>query len=251
MSDIDMSDSTLEPFDYLLKLAPEFFGSRLRPARLGDIEHLQAKAMRPLPRYHRDFLHIAGGTPANSLDPFLNGRHFNIDAILGGYELLTQYDLMIPEQISIFSASEDIDQFQFLYQEHDDQSPLRLVTLDLDSGEFIPDELETLQNYLLDFAFAFRVAQLDHIRNFSPRGDRRAAPGLTLMHRMGLSPVFHLPPQQTCLEGGPWASVIFRDGSGHIASDDLQALLEICELLDEHAGMEIKPRPHRLIAPKQ
>ncbi len=236
---------------YLVALAPEFFGARIKPATQEEVDRLAAAAMRPLPPYHRDFLLAFGNTPTDAIDPFLNGRAFNIGALSRGYERLARCGANIPEDVSIFSAPEYLDEFEFLQSQDDREAQVLIGTVNFDSGEFFPDEVSVLEDHLLEFAFTFRIAQLDHVLDFVPRSDMSPDPGLQVMARMGLAPVFRLSAGVTCLEGGPWASVIFSDGSGHIASDDHRALLEICELLADQADMEIKPRPNPLTAPKR
>lgn len=237
---------------YLLEIAPQFFTESMKPATEAEIDALAKAAGRSLPSYHRELLRVLGRTQTDALNPFLNGRGFSIAELLSGYADLAEYGTQMPPQISLFSTSESFSEFLFLKQSDADigASPA-LGSLDLDSGEFVPHHIGTLAHYLVAFTFAFRLAQFDHLYSFSPRSHMKPEPALAVLHQMGLRPVFEIPQGRLCLEGNQFAAVVHSDGSGQVACEDPRALLDLCELLAEHADSETQPTPSRLVAPKR
>ena len=235
---------------YLREIAPDFFAAHMRPASPEDLAHLEVAASRTLPGYHRDMLLAMGHTPTDALNPFLNGRGFSIEELITGYADLAEYGANMSQQISLFSTADSFSEFLFLRQTEDSMGSPVLGSLDLDSGEFLPHHIGTLEHYLVSFAFAFRLAQFDHVRTFAPRRHSDPDPALAVLHRMGLAPVFEIAQGRTCMEGNQMAAVVHFDGSGQVASNDRRVLLDLCELLDDHADSESKPSPDRLVAPK-
>jgi hypothetical protein len=235
---------------YLMSLAPEHFGAGIEPATEEDLARLEAVAGRPIIGYHRQFLLTMGNTKPGALDPFLNGRVFNVDELCRAYPDLEGYGLGLAPEISIFSAPEAFGDFEFIRTHEDLAIEQEFGILDFETGRFLPDSVGTLENWVLKFAFTFRVGQLDHVRGFVPRRRWEPGPCLEVLARKNLGLVFEFPDGTRCYEGGPWAVVVHHDGSGHAASDDRVALLDLCGALEDLADTEIQPRP-RLAAPKR
>jgi hypothetical protein len=245
-----MDHASIERLErYLMNLAPGFFSDRIKPASEEDLARLEEAAGRSIVGYHREFLLTMGNTETGALDPFLNGRAFNVQELLRAYPDLHGYGLRLAPEISVFSAPESFADFEFI---RTSGPPFEQTVgmLDFETGRFIPDAFAPLEDYVLKFAFTFRVAQLDHVRAFSPRVPKERTRCCATLARKGLVPVFRFANDTECLEGGPWAAVVYHDGSGHVASDDRVALLDLCGVLEDEADMEIRPVP-KLFAPKR
>lgn len=235
---------------YLLSIAPEHFSAGIEPATEADIAALEATSGRPSLGYHRAFLLAMGNTPAGALDPFLNGRVFNIEALKVGYRDLAGSGLELPADLTLFSAPDSYSEFEFVRSRGAPDVEQEIGTLDFDSLEFTPERVGKLEDYVLKFAFTFRMGQFDHIRTFVPRSRWEPGPCQQVLAGKGMSPVFQFADGTTCYEGGPWAAVVYYDGSGDVASDDRAALFGLCGELEDLADCEIFPRP-RLEAPKR
>ena len=92
---------------YLHSLAPDYFGAGLEPATEADLARLEAAASKPVVGYHRAFLLAMGNTKPGAVDPFLNGRVFNIDELIRAYPDLVGYGLTVAPDIMATSSSSE------------------------------------------------------------------------------------------------------------------------------------------------
>lgn len=233
---------------YLHKIAPVFFEKRILPASEDDLQRLQEIAVRPLPKYHHDFLLAMGNTKQGVLDPFLNGRAFHIEMLIWGYQDLKDYGVCMPQEVSIFEASNNYSEYLFLKQNKNPKQPPEVGHLDFDKSEFYSHQNKSLEEYLLSFAFTFRIAQFEHIRAFQIKQQIALETCLAILQQMSFVPLFQIPFDRTCLEGPLGVVIVFSDGSGQLASHHLLSLNKICKALKSDVDISITLPPSRLFA---
>ena len=252
-----------ELLKYLMRLAPSFFSSRMRGASPEEIAELEKIANRHFCDSYRAFLSVMGRTPAQALNPFLNDRDFEIDTIKRAYEeareRVMEDGLFLPDSVIFFSASDILGENIFLRQPTKPDGDLEIGDLRWVTGEFIIWSNKTLENWLFSLSFWFRLAQLDHLREFcAPWSEKdqtwKGQPEryLEIMANLGFKIVFEFPNGFVCHERGDMAAIAHTAStSGDIACDDVKELERISAILADNLNLSLSYVPDRLRAPKK
>ena len=252
-------ESVREIFDYLRHLAPEFFGDRMRGASMEEIARLEDAAGTQLTESHREFLAAVGATPAQDLNPFLNDRDYCVETLLAAYAEFEDEGDRLPPGIVFFSSSEILGEYIFLrHTESLDMEP-EIGDINFETGEFISREVGRFESWLRWFAFVFRISQPEHQFELRPPWDETAGcwrgeadKCWRLLEGMGLRIIFSLDNGTRCADSGALVAIIYSDGSGRLAGDNLWDLWRVQAVLKEHFQIMIKPvhESDRLRAPR-
>lgn len=235
-------------FEYLTGLAPKFFAERMISATEKEISRLEIAAGTSLSDSHYEFLRIAGNTPAQALNPFLNDRDYYISALLSEYAYLQEMNEPLPQGIVYFSSSEILGENIFLRHGEDPADEPDVGGIDFETERFVCRTVKPFDHWLSSFAFAFRIGQFKHqliVQIEFSTNDKHVEirSCMEVFLSLGCDHVFSLYSGIECFDNGEIAAILYADGGGELAGHNLWKLQQIQDLLDDKLNVRFKPQP--------
>lgn len=231
-------DDINELAEYLRALSPNFFNERIVGASEEEINLLEEVARTRFTDIHREFLRVFGGTQSQELNPFLNDRDFCVETLLKAYAGHNEADEPLPDGIDYFSSTDESNIF-LRHAEKLNMEP-ELGNLVPETNEFV--KYDMFGSWLHGFAFTFRISQPVYQLALKPVWDKHLKRWLgepemlcKLLKQLDFKLIFTLEGDVNCLDRGDVAAIIYADGSGRLAGDNLGNLLEIHKLLNKHS----------------
>lgn len=232
----------------------------MRGASAGDIARLEDAAKTPLSDSHREFLTIIGSTPVQALNPFLNDCDYCIDTLVAAYAIHEEAKEPLPSGIVYFSSSDIAGSNIFLRHGKTPASEPEIGDIRFETEEFICKRIGRFESWLRWSAFEFQIGQKAHEFDLKPPWDETTRRWLgepdrcwNLLEQMGFRLIFSLDNGTRCGDNGKVAAMIYSDGSGSLASDEIQHLWRLRDALKKHLTITIKPEPqgNRLHSPRE
>lgn len=249
-------ESICNIFNYLTSLAPRFFAEHMEGATEQEISRLETAAGTNLSYSHREFLRIAGNTPAQALNPFLNDRDYCITTLLNEYSYLQEVKEKIPKGIVFFSSSKILGENIFLRHGKTLQDEPDVGDIDFNNEKFICRDVKPFDHWLSSSVFFFRIGQFKHklrlqIKLASANSSLELQTCINTLVNMGCRRVFSLYSGTQCLDRGDLAVTIYADGSGKLASNNLWLLQEAQNKLNEQSDISFKliPEKYQIYSP--
>lgn len=249
---------TKKLIEYLQHLAPRFFKERMLGASTEKIKKLEEAAMTQLSDSHKEFLTAFGGTPAQALNPFLNDRDYCVDNLLDAYAWQNEFGEILPPGIVYFSSSDILSETIMLRHAKNLHIEPEVGDIRPETGEFICKDLPFV-SWLESFAFFFRISQPEYQLGITPIWDKTAERWLgesevfwRLLESMGFRIIFSFENGTRCVDRGDMAAIIYSDGSGNLAGDNLKDLRKIYGVLNKNLRLktDLKHENDHLRAPR-